>query len=731
MDKKLKILSITGCSAGIAHTFMAAEGIETAAKKLGYSIKVETHGIAGPENVFTKKEIVEADLILIAADINVTRERFYGKKFYSTNTDLAIINPEKLIHEAFEKASILKDPLANNGDGTTTVAKSDILDVDTKSSAIKHIMFALSWMIPVIVGAAMALCLGMLIGLDKGWIQGADGWTWGKVLNLEGHPVADNMYTVGAMGLGLIFPVMAAGIAYSIGGKLGFAPAFIGGYIMNNGEFLNIYLINEDGSTSAIGTGFFGAIAIGFFVGYMINLYKKIKINKKAKPIIDFLLVPFIATIIVILVSRYIFGPILGPIVVGMFMGLQALEDLETPIGIYLIAVIIAMMMCFDLGGPVNKTAYIFATWVWVASVEASPNPVDWDFVPYTAMHVSQVIPPIGAFFATIFFGKKFTKQERSVGYSSAVLGCVGITEGAIPFAAARPKAFIPANLIGGAAVGILCTVLQYDWYAGLASPFDAFLGYVPSDRFDSYFFGATIYGLSLLSCSLLTAFIAVGIMTSSEKNVRYAIYKNEQKEELKANIAEIKSQSTITLNGLKIEINKVKDDEEKKSDFLEKMEKTRINQKETIKTLKSNYKNDLKIHKKEFLEIFKVAKVTKKENVANWKDKDKVNVLALKEQIDALILEDTFINNEEKLEDNLMKLSKSLKANLKEIIKDKEIKINHKYSTMKMEISNYKIAKSQLLSKNEYYILRKKLVTDKENMKNNIKNEHQIMVRG
>ncbi len=555
--KNKKIIAITGCAAGIAHTFMAAEGLENAAKELGAAMKVETHGTAGPDNVLTAKDIREADLVIIAADIAVDKTRFVGKMLYNTDTHLAIADPPKLIEQAFEKAGKWKGSLQKSD------SQSDVTDtgnIQKEGKVLPHIMFSLSWMVPLVISGGLIMAIGNVFAMQPGWVtmttlgfmgvvadadiaSQADGvyilqstidanpwllteyiepglwwripeitqyvtvvqdgvvtpgldWVvangtplfeWGKVWSFEDRAFFNTLFSGGAAAMSLIYPVIAAGIAYSIAGKITFAPAFLGGWLMNDGNFLGLSI---DGTP--FGTGFLGAIVIGFFVGHMALQIKKIKINRTFKGLCDLMLWPFLMGLAVIILGRYAFGPVLGIITLWMYNGIIAVGDMQG--GNILLAAIVAGMICTDLGGPINKTALVAGTAIFLTSMTTSVNPNDWNFVPGTATQAAISIPPLIAFTSTMLFPKYFTNQERTLGTNASFMGMVGITEGAIPFAVSKPKAFVPANIIGGMTSGMLVTAFGFQFYGGLGSPLAPILGYVPSAVVGNYILSTMIW---------------------------------------------------------------------------------------------------------------------------------------------------------------------------------------------------------------------------------------------
>ncbi|NQX83514.1 MAG: hypothetical protein HRS50_02285, partial [Mycoplasmataceae bacterium] len=609
--KNKKIIAITGCAAGIAHTFMAAEGIENGAKELGAIVKVETHGTAGHDNVLTAKEIREADLVIIAADIAVDKTRFVGKLLFDTNTHLAIANPTKLIKEAFEKSSKYKIQLKNNN---SDVSISDTGNIQKEGKVLKHIMFSLSWMVPLVIAGGLVMAVGNIFAMQPGWVlttglnfngilQDPSDYTnvengiyilqsvldnfpeildnlkeglwwkipnlinyvtvvvdgtsspgldyvsvngaifeWGKVWSFHNREFFNTLFSGGIAAMSLIYPVIAAALAYSIAGKLSFVPAFLGGWLMNDGNFLGLEI-----NGTPFGTGFLGALVIGFFVGYMSLQLRKIKINRNFKGLVDLMVWPFLMSLIVVISSRYLLGPILGFVSLQMFNGIIWIGNI--PGGSILLSAIIAAMICTDLGGPINKTALVAGTAIYLTSQGTSMNPNDWNFVSITATQAAISIPPLTAFMSVVLFPKYFTKQEKTLGTNASFMGLVGITEGAIPFAVAKPKIFIPANMIGGAISGMLVTTFGFQFYGGLGSPLAPVLGYVPSTVISNYFLGALVWALCYaIGVAVAVMVVALGLAI---------VFKNQKKSRL---VFEIKSKTKQSNKIIKNDIKKEND---------------------------------------------------------------------------------------------------------------------------------------------------------------------------
>ncbi len=781
-----KILSVTGCAAGIAHTFMAAEGIERGAKELGHEIKVETHGTAGPENVFTAKEIRDADVILIAADITVNLDRFVGKKVYVTTTNLAITDPEKLINNAISGARTYKVTMKGNGNQAVVQGVGDELK---KSYFVRHLMYAIGWMVPVVIAAGLVMALGNIRAMQPGWIipstyswsgeimntnaadlatstiyingdipipddimailtapnywsitnlgdyvfyTDADGnvinessaaeWgglppgsEYGKVWSFYERGLAATLFSTGAAGMNLIYPIIAAAIAFSLAGKISFAPAFLGGWLMNDGNFLGT-TIGPEGSETPIGTGFIGAILVGFFVGYMAILFKKIVWPKPIKGIANLMILPFVMLLITAIMCKYVFGEILQPVITGLYAGLNGLDSLSG--GELLLGAVVAGMIAFDLGGPINKTALVFGTMVFLATVNLGGSPDTWNFVPGTATQAAISVPPLAAFFSVTLFPKYFNRGERTLGTNASVMGCVGITEGAIPFAIAKPKVFVPANVIGGMIAGTLVTAFGFQFYGGLGSPLAPFLGYVPSTVFsENYMLGAFVWAFTVIFAALVaTSIIYLGMRLT---------FKNQQSKRISKELKmEIKKEN----KGLKKEIKKLKEEEVNSSknneakinELLQKI----ANNKDRVKEAKSRIKKAGNENFSQQKGIFK-----EKSNLENEKWDSEKN--ALKEQISAYKKSSKYQKEKEQLTLKNQEIKEQFSITIKATFKSKEYSLSEKISELWKNIKGFleDRKKAKLLFK--YYQLKAQYKVADRKHKDNLGRINDLYLRG
>lgn len=396
-----KIVAITACPTGVAHTFMAAEALEEEGKKRGHQIKVETRGSVGAKNQLTDQEIADADLVIIAADIEVPLDRFDGKLMYRTKTGPALKKTSEEMDNAFSKATEYKHSGATASNNN-----------DEKKGAYKHLMTGVSHMLPVVVAGGLIIALSFVFGIEA--------------FKEEGTLAAALMTIGGGSAFALMIPVLAGYIAFSIADRPGLAPGLVGGML-----------------ASSTGAGFLGGIAAGFIAGYAAKfLADKVSLPQSMEALKPILIIPFVATLFTGLVMIYIVG---GPVSGVM----NALTDFLNNMGsdsAVLLGLLLGAMMCFDLGGPVNKAAYAFGVGLLASQT----------YAPMAAIMAAGMVPALGMGLATFIAKSKFEKSEQEAGKASFVLGLCFISEGAIPFAAKDPMRVIPACMAGGALTGAL-----------------------------------------------------------------------------------------------------------------------------------------------------------------------------------------------------------------------------------------------------------------------------------
>lgn len=461
-------VAITSCPMGVAHTYMAAESLEKTAVELGYDAKVETQGTVGVENELMPDDIEKADFVIVAADRNVELDRFAGKKIVEVGTKTAINNPKETIAKG-DNAKVLD---------IDSHATSD--EKDGNGEIMKALMNGVSHMLPLVVVG------GLFLGLALG--MGGEPTATGLVIPDDSFWKV--IESIGSVGFTLMIPVMAGYIAYSLGDRPALAPGLIIGWIANDGSFY--------GSEAA--TGFIGAIVGGIMVGYFVRYFSRIKLPKNLQSIMPILIIPLVTTF----VTSTIFILFLGRPIAALFLGLQNWLAGLSAEQMVVMGMILGFMIAIDMGGPINKTAMLFA----IGMIQAG-NP------EYMGINgVAVATPSIGIGLATLMKPKYYSEDERAAGTASAIMGCVGITEGAIPFAAAHPKQVFPANIIG-AMIG------------GAIAGFFGITNVVPHGGFVIALTGGInkplIFFIAIIIGALVTAFIANFLMARKYKKLELA----------------------------------------------------------------------------------------------------------------------------------------------------------------------------------------------------------------
>ena len=430
--KAVKLVGVTACPTGIAHTFMAAEALELKAKELGIDIKVEKDGSGGAKDVLTSAEIAEADAVIVACDKNIEMGRFDGKSVLITSTKEAIHSPETLI----EKASKGNAPVYHH---TGTVSKaSDESNESIGRKAYKHLMNGVSHMLPFVIGGGILIAIAFL--LDD---YSIDPGNFGS-----NTPVAAWFKSIGGAAFGFMLPILAGFIAQSIADRPGLAVGFVGGYLASTGATF----ANPGGD---VPSAFLGALVAGFLGGYIVLGLRKAcdKLPAALEGIKPVLIYPLVGTLLIGIVMCLI-NPIVGALnawISGVLTGMSSGS-------IIAIGALLGAMMATDMGGPLNKAAYVFGT-------AALANQNETGYMIMAAVMVGGMVPPIAIALATIIFKNKFTEAERKSGPVNFIMGLCFITEGAIPFAAADPARVIPSLLVGSGVAGALsmafgCTLM-------------------------------------------------------------------------------------------------------------------------------------------------------------------------------------------------------------------------------------------------------------------------------
>ena len=427
-EKEFRILAVTSCPTGIAHTYMAAEGIEKAAKKAGCFVKVETRGSGGAKNVLTEQEIQDADCIIVAADAEVPMDRFHGKRLIECPVSDGIGKADQLI----ERAMHGDVPVYQSGN--PNAGKAQKSSGGGAHKVYTQLMNGVSHMLPFVVGGGILIALAFLIdglSVDINSLPADMRANFGTIT-----PVAAALKGIGNTAFGFMLPVLAGFIAMSIGDRPALAVGFVGGMIASQGK-----------------SGFLGALLAGFIAGYLIVLLRKVfsRLPQSIEKIAPVLLYPLFGILIMGLLMNYVIEPPIGALNTALNTGLTNMSGSSK----ILLGMIVGGMMSIDMGGPFNKAAYVFGT----ASIAAG----NYDIM--AAVMIGGMVPPCAIALATLLFKNKFTKEERESGPVNFIMGLAFITEGAIPFAASDPIHVLPSCIIGAAVSGALsmafgCTLM-------------------------------------------------------------------------------------------------------------------------------------------------------------------------------------------------------------------------------------------------------------------------------
>ncbi len=426
-----RLLAVTSCPTGIAHTYMAAEGLEKAARSRGWHIKVETRGSAGAKNVLTEQEIAEADCIIVAADAQVPMDRFDGKRVIECQVSDGISKADELLEQA--AAGTVPIYRAAAGSIPSSAQKNG------KSGSVGHqiyvqLMNGVSHMLPFVVGGGILIAIAFLIdgfSVDMNALPLDQRANFGSIT-----PVAAWCKNVGGLAFNFMLPVLAGFIAMAIGDRPALAVGFVGGIIAYQGK-----------------SGFLGALVAGFLAGYVILGLRKLcsRLPEALEKIAPVLIYPVVGVLVIGLAMSFVVEPVMGAVNMALNQGLSSMGGTNKVI----LGFVLAAMMAVDMGGPFNKAAYVFGT-----AAIASGN---YDVM--AAVMIGGMTPPIAIALATMLFKKKFTKEERDAGPTNFIMGLAFITEGAIPFAASDPVHVLPACLIGSGVAGAMsmlfgCTLM-------------------------------------------------------------------------------------------------------------------------------------------------------------------------------------------------------------------------------------------------------------------------------
>ena len=405
-SKMKNIVAVTACPTGVAHTFMSAEAIETYAKQQGWQVKVETRGQVGAGNEITAEEVAAADLVFVAADIDVPLDKFKGKLMYRTSTGLALKKTAQEFDKAFKEAKIYEG-------GATSAAKAE--ERGEKKGVYKHLMTGVSHMLPLVVAGGLLIAISFMFGIEAF-----------KDENIAGGLPKALMDIGGGAAFHLMIAVFAGYVAFSIADRPGLAVGLIGGML----------------ATTA-GAGILGGIIAGFLAGYVVKgLNDVIKLPPSLMSLKPILILPLLGSFIVGLAMIYLINPPVAKIMTALSEWLKSMGDVNAMV----LGVIIGTMMCIDMGGPVNKAAYTFSVGMIASQV----------YTPMAAAMAAGMVPPIGMAIATWLARSKFTSNQRDAGKASFVLGFCFISEGALPFVAADPLRVIISSVLGGATAGAI-----------------------------------------------------------------------------------------------------------------------------------------------------------------------------------------------------------------------------------------------------------------------------------
>lgn len=397
-----KIVAVTACPTGVAHTFMAAEALAEAGKNMGHAIRVETQGSVGAQDQLTEEEIADADVVVLACDIDVDPARFAGKRIYRTSTGNALKKPRPTLEAALNEAAIESD---SNSAGNANKSVKE-------KGVYKHLLTGVSFMLPMVVAGGLLIALSFVFGIEA--------------FEQEGTLAAALMQIGGGTAFALMIPVLAGYIAYSIADRPGIAPGMIGGMLAAN-----------------IGSGFIGGILAGFLAGYVaLAVARYVKLPSSVESLKPILIIPLVASLVTGLTMIYVIGEPVAALLNALTSFLESMGSTNA----VLLGILLGAMMCFDLGGPVNKAAYTFGVGLLASET----------YGPMAAIMAAGMVPAIGMGIASFVARNKFSAPEREAGKASFVLGLCFISEGAIPFAAKDPLRVIPACIAGGALTGAL-----------------------------------------------------------------------------------------------------------------------------------------------------------------------------------------------------------------------------------------------------------------------------------
>ncbi|EFW8567314.1 TPA: PTS transporter subunit EIIC [Shigella sonnei] len=463
MESSLCIVAITNCPAGIAHTYMVAEALEQKARSLGHTIKVETQGSSGVENRLSSEEIAAADYVILATGRGLSgddRARFAGKKVYEIAISQALKNIDQIFSELPTNSQLFA------ADSGVKLGKQEV----QSGSVMSHLMAGVSAALPFVIGGGILVALAnMLVQFGLPYTdmsKGAPSFTW-------------VVEYIGYLGFTFMIPIMGAYIASSIADKPAFAPAFLVCYLANDKAllgtqsgagflgavvFLVCYLANDKallGTQS--GAGFLGAVVLGLAIGYFVFWFRKVRLGKALQPLLGSMLIPFVTLLVFGVLTYYVIGPVMSDLMGGLLHFLNTIP----PSMKFAAAFLVGAMLAFDMGGPINKTAWFFCFSLLEKHI------YDW----YAIVGVVALMPPVAAGLATFIAPKLFTRQEKEAASSAIVVGATVATEPAIPYALAAPLPMITANTLAGGITGVLVIAFGIKRLAPGLGIFDPLIG--------------------------------------------------------------------------------------------------------------------------------------------------------------------------------------------------------------------------------------------------------------
>ncbi|QHX35709.1 PTS system, fructose-specific IIABC component [Spiroplasma sp. TIUS-1] len=649
----LKIVAISACTVGIAHTYMAEEKLIQEGKKMGHQVRVETHGSKGIGTPLTKKEIDEADIVIFAVDVNVDNSRFVGKKFYKVPVAKAIKDTQKVINIAIKDGAPLAGAAKFETSGKVTGERQTVMS---------HILAGISYMIPVIVlgGICLAFSLGIakavwgptagtdgsawivagdfakgwLVQVKDGviidgsgvqWVEGmtlptlAEGAVWGlsdgsyirsfngtdlnytadflKTLPVSPWGPLAVMDKIGGAAFTLMIPILAGFIANSIGGRAAIGPAMVGAFIGNNAAmFMTFGGMN---SADMVPTGFIGAIIAGLLVGYAVSWINTWNVPKSLRAAMPIFFIPLITGILISMLFIYVIG---GPIGWVMFQFSDAIKSAYESkagagVGIAL-GILIGAMAGFDMGGPINKIAFVTCSALITMGI----------YEPMGTMAAAIPVAPIGMGLTSLLFGRFFNSDERGMGSAAVIMGSIGISEGAIPFAIRDPKRAIASNVVGSAVAGAIAGGFMVQNMAAHGGPIVAILGAVPYGVDTLYYFIAAAAGIA-------TTVLVYGFWLTADSGAIASV-----KEAHVAKLVDLSNEKSSKIDDIKEEIKVLKLSKNVSAIDVKKSE---------IAKVKDAYKADVEKAKAAYAKVKpeeKALMTTKKEDVKSFTSTLKAN---------------------------------------------------------------------------------------------------------